>query len=114
MQMVKRLKKMRLKHLNGIKNQLNKKTVMHIAQYQLGRCYANGKGIEKDEVKAFEWYKKSAKQEDSNAQYQLGQCYKDGIGVEKDEVKAFKWYKKSAKQGNSNAQNKLVLCYESG
>jgi len=31
-------------------------------QYNLGNCYQYGLGVEKDEAKAFEWYKKSAKQ----------------------------------------------------
>ena len=39
------------------------------AQNNLGYCYQNGIGVEKNEVKAFEWYEKSAKQGDSNAQY---------------------------------------------
>ena len=64
-------------------------------QYQLGRCYKDGIGIEKDEAKAFEWYKKSAEEENNYrsknkiAQYNLGGSYERGDGVEKDEVKAF-------------------------
>src|SRR5256885_725545 len=100
------LKEMRLKHLNGIKNQLNKNIVWH--------SYANGIGVENDEVKAFEWYKKSAEQGFSNAQCNLGVCYANGIGVKKDEVKAFEWYKKSAEQGFSNAQYNLGYCYQNG
>ncbi len=34
------------------------------------------------------WYKKSAKQGDSNAQYKLGCFYEDGLGVNKDLVLA--------------------------
>ena len=42
----------------------------------------NGDGVEKDEVKAFEWYKKSAEQEYSDAQCHHGYCYENGIGTE--------------------------------
>jgi TPR repeat protein len=30
------------------------------AQYALGICYDNGKGVEKDHAKAWEWFQKSA------------------------------------------------------
>ncbi len=60
-------------------------------QYNLGRHYASGKGIEKDEVKAFEWHKKSAEQEHSNTQNSL---YENNIGAEKDFEKAVYWYEK--------------------
>jgi len=53
------------------------------AQYNLGVCYNNGIGAEKDEQKAVEWYKKASKQGFANAQYNLGYCYKKGIGLEK-------------------------------
>ena len=59
------------------------------------------------EVKAFEWYKKSAEQEDRTAQYYLAICYRYGNGVEKDEVKAFEMYEKSAEQGDNDAQISL-------
>ncbi|RIA80515.1 hypothetical protein C1645_792372 [Glomus cerebriforme] len=32
-----------------------------MAQYCLGYCYQYGKGIDRDKLKAFEWYSKAAK-----------------------------------------------------
>ncbi len=32
------------------------------AQYFLGHCYHNGKGVEQDDVKAAEWWRKAADQ----------------------------------------------------
>jgi len=32
------------------------------AQFHLGWCYENGEGVQKNYIKAFEWYRKSAKQ----------------------------------------------------
>ena len=78
----------------------------------MGNCYANGKGIKKDEAKAFEWYKKSAEQGNSDAQLNLGNCYMNGRGVEKDEVKAFEWYQKAAEKRNSYAQCNLGIWYK--
>ncbi len=38
-----------------------------IAQYNLGIFYQNGEGVQKDEIKAFEYYKKLAGKEYINA-----------------------------------------------
>ena len=84
------------------------------AQFELGRCYEWGTGVEKNGKEAFKWYMKSAEKGHSGAQNNLGLCYANGIGAGKDESEAFKWYKKSAEQGNSDAQNNLGLCYENG
>ncbi len=50
--MVGELRKMKLKHLIGMKNQLNKIIVIN-AQYKLGDYYYYGKNIKKDLEKAF-------------------------------------------------------------
>src|SRR6266540_1931365 len=70
-----------------------------IAQYNLGRCYQNGMGIEKDEIKAFEYYKKSAEKGYVEAQFQLGCCYYEGIGTEVNKDWAFDLYKVAAEKG---------------
>jgi TPR repeat protein len=33
-----------------------------LSQHNLGYCYENGEGVEKDIKKAIEWYQKAAKQ----------------------------------------------------
>lgn len=48
------------------------------AQYYIGKLYYKGKGIEKDDKKAFEYLKKAAEQGHVDAQYYLGKCYYDG------------------------------------
>ena len=65
--------------------------VIVAAQYNLAKCYADGKGVEDDENEAFKWYKKAAdstlKILGSNdkivsaAQYELWVCYERGWGV---------------------------------
>ena len=64
-------------------------------------------GVEKDEVKAFEWYKKSAEQEYSDAQNNLGLCYENGTGTEKDLERAFYWYEKALENGCQEAKERL-------
>ena len=73
------------------------------AEYQLkkGLCYHNGDGVEKDEVKAAQWYRKAAEQGNASAQYNLSVCYFNGKGVERDRAKSAEWYKKVNEQGKS-------------
>src|SRR2546430_1670593 len=77
------------------------------AQFNLGVYYEKGIGIEKNEVKAFDWYQKAAENGVKEAQFNLGVYYEKGIGTEKDEVKAFFWCQKVAENGDKEAQHKL-------
>ncbi len=84
------------------------------AQYYVGYCFENGKGVSADEREAVEWYKKSASQGNTRAQLSLGRCYEKGKGVEVDEKEAFGWYMKAAEQGNTEAQCEVAKCYYYG
>ncbi len=55
--------------------------------------YQYGIGVEKDEVKAFDYYKRSAEKEYIEAQFHLSHCYFNGIGTDVDKSIAFKLYK---------------------
>src|SRR6266511_5403989 len=91
----------------GTENDLDQKAAENgdkFAQYNLGRCYEYGIGIQKDEIKAFELYKVAAKQGHNFAQNSLGLLYENGKGIEKDLEKAFYWYNKSAENGNEVTQ----------
>ncbi|MBR6068539.1 MAG: SEL1-like repeat protein [Bacteroidales bacterium] len=85
-----------------------------VAQYNLGVCYRDGKGIQQDYIKAFDWFKKSAEQGYATAQFEIGFCYRTGKGIQQDYKKAFEWFKKSAEQGYATAQFCLGLCYSYG
>ena len=84
------------------------------AQYQIGLCYAQGKGVEESEYEAFKWYLKAANQGHAEAQYQVGRCYEEGEGMKADKAEAFKWYEKAAEKGNVYAMNALAICYKFG
>ena len=86
------------------------------AQYQLGRCYANGLGVEIDMVEAVRWFTLAAEQGMAMAQYALGNCYYYGYGVDYDYTKAAEWYLKAAEQGLARAQCSLgkVDCSNEG
>lgn len=83
-------------------------------QYHLANLYRKGYGVEKDAVKAAEWYCKAAEQGLAVAQYNLGYCYFHGIGVEEDGTKAAEWLRKAADQGDKDACSLLGRCYETG
>ncbi|CAB4398649.1 unnamed protein product [Rhizophagus irregularis] len=44
---------------------------------------------DKDLIKAVYWYQKAAENGNKSAQHKLGQCYQYGNGIEKDDIKAF-------------------------
>ena len=84
------------------------------AQRNMGSCYANGYGVEKDTIEAMNWFRKAADQGDANAQNYIGACYAVGNVVKLDYAEAAKWYRKAADQGYADAQNNLGWCYAKG
>ncbi|KAJ3042561.1 hypothetical protein HDV00_007095 [Rhizophlyctis rosea] len=85
-----------------------------ISQHNIGVCYENGLGVEKNEKEAVNWYRKAAEQGYANAQSKLGNCYQKGKGVERNDKEAVKWYLKAAEQGDARGQFKLGICYYQG
>jgi hypothetical protein len=67
-------------------------------QWRFGRCLEKGIGVEKDLVRAAEYYRLSAEQDNSSGQYHFGRCLENGIGIEKDMVRAAEYYRRSAEQ----------------
>ena len=85
----------------------------HVLWYA-GYLYQSGWGVERDYVKAVEWYRKSAEKGYKLGQNRLAQMYKNGWGVEQDYAKAAEWFTKAAEQGMSDAQYQLGLLYQFG
>ena len=84
------------------------------AQFNLGWCYDDGRGVAKDYVEAVKWYRKAAEQNFAPAQFNLGYCYANGQGVKKDKEEAVEWYRKAAEQNYIPAQSNLGWCYDNG
>jgi TPR repeat protein len=84
------------------------------AQFNLGRCYAEGQGVAKDLAAAATLYQKAAEQGNATAQLTLASCYDLGTGVAKDLTAVVKWYRKAAEQGVSEAQAFLGFRYQEG
>ena len=85
-----------------------------VAKYKLGKMFLNGDGVEKDIVKAVEWLKQAAVEENEFAEYALGRLYLQGKEIEKDVITAEKYLLKSAGRGNKYAAYLLGKEYLSG
>ncbi len=68
--------------------------------------------VPKDEVEAFQRYRKAAEQGDAEAQYVLGERYSRGQGVPRDDDEAIRWYERAGEQGHVKAQYSLGLMYQ--
>ncbi|MCH8078958.1 MAG: SEL1-like repeat protein [Proteobacteria bacterium] len=77
------------------------------AQYQLGALFYQGKGVQRDFVQAFLWYRRAAQQGHADAQYSLGNMYLMGEGIKQDDYHARQWYEKASEQGHGSAQHNL-------
>lgn len=70
----------------------------------LGKMYAQGIGVEKDEYKAFHYfYKIGAGFCDPEGEYFTGLCYYKGVGTTKDELMGITFIIKAASRGYTDA-----------
>ena len=79
------------------------------AQFNLGWCYDNGRGVAKDYVEAVKWYRQAAEQGHPEAQFNLGCCYANGQAVVKDKVEAYAWFSMAAKADSDAAESRNLL-----
>lgn len=84
------------------------------AQFALGKCYEEGRGVAQDFHEALSWYEKAASLGHATAQYSLGSCYAYGIDIAQDYQKALAWFKKAAEQGHAKSQYMLGISYSHG
>ena len=78
-----------------------------IAQVTLGRMYANGRSLAKDDTQAVAWFRKAAERGNADAQYELAFSYDTGRGVTKNGAQAIDWYRKADSQGQQDAKRRL-------
>lgn len=74
------------------------------AEELIGVMYAMGLGVERDDVRAFEWYLRSSLKGHPGAQSGIGWYYEIGRGMPApDLVRAYMWYTLSAIGGDPDA-----------
>ena len=79
------------------------------AQYKLGLCYENGKGVRQDYTEAVKWYRIAVNRGNGMAELCLGLCYEGGRGVEWDERKAMDLFNRAKVKGVSDAVVAITL-----
>lgn len=80
----------------------------------LGHDYYLGDHVTKDDVKAFDYYMKSAEMRNPDGAYYLGWCYLQGTGCEKNEEQGIETWKKAMEYGSADAANNLYCYYHGG
>ena len=74
------------------------------AEELIGVMYASGLGVERDDIRAFEWYLRASLKGHPGAQSGIGWYYEVGRGMpEPDLVRAYMWYVLSAIGGDPDA-----------
>lgn len=82
------------------------------AQFNLGfTMYYNGQGVPRDTLRAAEWFRKAAEQDNIEAQYNLGVIAIHGEGVARDPHEAAHWLRKATEQGHVKAQYNLGVLF---
>lgn len=84
------------------------------AAFYLGCMYDVGRGVPKDNHRAFGYYQKSAENDQVLAANNLAWCYALGQGVKQDFAAAAPWAQKAADAGIPAAQRLLGVLYTSG
>jgi TPR repeat protein len=69
------------------------------ALYDLGVCYSEGEGVEKDDESAFECYLRAALRGHKVSVDSVGTCYEYGIGVVEDPRVARIWHERAIELG---------------
>lgn len=79
-----------------------------------GENYYLGRGVKKDNKKAYKYFLDAAKYKDEYAETYLGLFYDKGIAVSKNYEIAYQWYYRAAIKGNAFAQYSLGILYSEG
>jgi len=85
-----------------------------IAETDIGKMYAEGRGVEQDFTEAKRWFELASAQNQPDGLYNLGVMYAVGEGVAQDYAQAVKWYRLAADRGQIDAQNSLGIRYKRG
>jgi TPR repeat protein len=84
------------------------------AQFQLGRAYYRGNGVERDPQKALELIRKAADAGNPDAIDSMGFFYANGEIVQLDENQAVEWFRRGAEAGSARSKLNLGLLLRQG
>ena len=103
----------------GMVQNFNKKSALASqgniqAMYDVGKLYQRGRGVNKNMIKAAEWFQKAATAGHASGQANLGILYFEGRGVKQDYHKALRLLNAAAKQKVPSAYYQLANMFELG
>ena len=78
-----------------------------MAMCSLGVMYANGTGVDQNDVEAVRWSRSGAEAGDAHAMFNLGLMYANGRGVDQSLIEAVRWCQASAALGHAEARQWL-------
>jgi TPR repeat protein len=81
---------------------------------EVGLRYSNGAGVERDFVKATQWFSQARDAGDVSAGTLLAECYLFGKGVNKNEATAIHLLQDAAAANDPRAMDQLGNCYHKG
>jgi uncharacterized protein len=81
------------------------------AMYALGVMLDEGFGVEINEHRAFEWYRRAAKLGHAESMNRLGILYLQGRGVPRNTLSARSWFRLAAANGSLTAINNIALLH---
>ena len=84
------------------------------AMAEIGLRYSNGAGVERDFVKAAQWFEQARAAGDVSSGTLLSECYLYGKGVIKNEAKAVSLLQDAAAAKDPRAMDQLATCYHKG
>lgn len=84
------------------------------SQYDMGKKYEIGDGVEKNPFLSFKYYLMAARNGDVIAQSKVGRCYALGIGVKQNAKEAKYWEMMAANQGETISMINIAKGYENG
>jgi TPR repeat protein len=84
------------------------------AQYELGKLYYRGMGVEQSYEQAAKWHRRAAEQGHAEAQYSIAAMHFNRDIPTRDYREAADWYLKAAEQGHAKAQLNVGILYFRG
>jgi TPR repeat protein len=79
-----------------------------------GRCYEEGTGVERDAVKAYDYYAAGSAKGDPDSALKEAECLETGNGTAKNEQKALGIYVDLSKRQNAYATYRIGMAYLEG
>lgn len=89
----------------GIKNGGPAKGELTLSTYELGNCFRNGWGVERDYAAARAYYECAAELGDTDAMGEVAFCLLQGLGGKKDKARAAMYLRRAEGKGVTSVGN---------